>query len=41
MEEHRIRADDVAGVVRKVVTAVINNGLECPDGSEESGLTVV
>ena len=41
MEEHRMRANDVTGVVRKIVATMINNSLECPDCSEECSLPVV
>ena len=41
MEEHRMRANDVAGIVRNIVATMINNSLECPDRSEECSLPVV
>lgn len=41
MKEHRMRANDVAGIVRKIVATMINNSLECPDRSEKCSLTVV
>lgn len=41
MKEYRMRANDVAGIVRKIVATVINNCLECPDCSEECSLSVV
>ena len=41
MVEHRMRANYVAGVVRKIVATMINNSLECPDRSEECSLPVI
>ena len=36
-----MRAHDVARIVRKIVSAVINDCLECPDSPEQSRLTVI
>ena len=36
-----MRANDVAGIVWKIVATVINNCLKCPDCSEECSLSVV
>ncbi len=41
MKEHRVRADDVARIVWEVISAVINNCLECPDCSKEGRLAIV
>ena len=41
MEEHGMRANDVAGIIREIVATMINNSLECPDRSKECSLAVV
>ena len=41
MKEHRMRANDIAGIVWKVVATVINNRLEFPDCSEKCSLSIV
>lgn len=36
-----MRANDVARIVRKIVSTVINDCLECPDSPEQCRLTIV
>ena len=36
-----MRANEIAGVVREIVSAVINDCLECPNGPEKGRLTVI
>lgn len=41
MKEHRVRANDIARIVGKVVATMINNGLKCPNSSKERRLSIV
>lgn len=41
MEQDRIGTNNVAGVVREIVPAVIYHRFERPDGAEEGRLTIV
>jgi hypothetical protein len=41
VKEHRVRTNDVAGIVREIVSAVINHSLECPDGTKYSSLAII
>lgn len=41
MIQHRVRADDIARVVRKIIPAMINNSLERPDGAKKGSLAIV
>lgn len=41
MEEYGVRANDVARIVRKIVSTVINDCLKCPDGSKKGRLTII
>ena len=41
MVEYGIRADEIARVVGKVISTMINDCLECPNNAEEGSLAIV